>query len=67
MGLHEESQYYFYCVDTFEGRADDLRDFKPVSLMGSLYKLLAKVLADMLKKIVEKVFSEAHITLVEGC
>lgn len=37
--------------------ADDLRDFKPISLVGGLYKLLAKVLANRLKKVVGKVVS----------
>ena len=29
-----------------KGSAEDLRDFKPISLVGSLYKLLAKVLVN---------------------
>ena len=37
--------------------AEDLRDFKPISLVESLYKLLAKVLANKLKKVVENVVS----------
>ena len=38
---------------------EDLRDFRPISLVGSLYKWLAKVLANRLKKVVGKVVSKA--------
>ena len=37
--------------------AEDLSDFRPISLVGGLYKLLAKVLANRLKKVVGKVVS----------
>ena len=37
--------------------AEDLRDFRPISLLGGLYKLLAKVLANRMKKVVGKVVS----------
>ena len=46
--------------------ADDLRDFRPISLMGGLYKLLAKVLANRLKKVVGKVVSSYQNAFVEG-
>ena len=46
--------------------AEDLRDFKPISLVGSLYKWLAKVLAYRLKKVIGKVVSKAQGAFVEG-
>ena len=46
--------------------AEDLRDFRPISLVGSLYKWLAKVLANRLKKVVGKVVSKAQGAFVEG-
>ena len=45
-----------------KARAEDLRDFMPISLLGSLYKWLAKVLANRLKKVVSK----AQGAFVEG-
>lgn len=45
--------------------AEDLRDFRPISLMGGLYKWLAKVLANRLKLVVGKVVSKAKNVFVE--
>ena len=42
-----------------KGDAEDLKDFRPISLLGSLYNILAKVLANRLKNMVGKVVSEA--------
>ncbi|RVW72725.1 Glycerol-3-phosphate acyltransferase, chloroplastic [Vitis vinifera] len=47
-------------------RGDDLCDFRPISLVGGLYKLLAKVLANRLKKVVSKVVSPTQNAFVEG-
>ncbi|WJZ96624.1 hypothetical protein VitviT2T_015290 [Vitis vinifera] len=46
--------------------AEDLRDFRPISLVGGLYKLLAKVLVNRLKKVMGKVVSSAQNAFVEG-
>ncbi|RVW30599.1 LINE-1 reverse transcriptase-like [Vitis vinifera] len=46
--------------------AEDLGDFRRISLVGSLYKWLAKVLANRLKKVVGKVISKAQGAFVEG-
>ena len=40
-------------------------DLRPISHLGSLYKILAKVLANRLKKVVGKVVSEAQNAFVE--
>ena len=46
--------------------AEDLRDFRPISLLGGLYKLLAKVLANRLKKVLDKVVSVDQNGFVRG-
>lgn len=43
-----------------------MKDFGPISLVGSLYKLLAKVLAHRLKRVVWKVISNSQHAFVEG-
>ena len=49
-----------------KGGVEDLRDFRPISLVGGLYKWLAKVLANRLKLVVGKVASKAQNAFVEG-
>ncbi|KAJ9689326.1 hypothetical protein PVL29_014820 [Vitis rotundifolia] len=49
-----------------KGGAEDLGDFRPISLVGGLYKLLAKVLANRLKKVLDKVVSEDQNAFVRG-
>ena len=46
--------------------AEDFKDFRPISLVGSLYKLLAKVLANRLKKVMHKLINKAQNAFVEG-
>jgi hypothetical protein len=42
-----------------------LNDFRPISLVGSLYKILAKVLANRLRLVIGSVISESQTTLVK--
>ena len=49
-----------------KGGAYDLKDFRPISLVGGLYKLLAKVLANKLKKVVDKFVSNFQHAFVVG-
>ena len=49
-----------------KGGAEDLGDFRPISLLGGLYKLLAKVLANRLKKVLDRVVSIDQNAFVRG-
>ena len=49
-----------------KGGAEDLGDFRPISLLGGLYKLLAKVLANRLKEVLDKVVSADQNAFVKG-
>ena len=56
----------FLVLISKKGGAEDLKDFRSISLLGSLYKILAKVLANRLKKVVVKVVSDTQNAFVEG-
>ena len=43
-----------------------VNDFRPISLVGSLYKILAKVLANRLKIVMGKVVSDTQTTFVKN-
>ncbi|XP_028074729.1 uncharacterized protein LOC114277101 [Camellia sinensis] len=49
-----------------KGGAEDIREFWPISLLGSVYKLLAKVLANRLRGVLEGVVSESQNAFVGG-
>ena len=71
---------YFHDSDTFERSlnatfvalipkklgAEDIRDFRPISLIGCVYKLLAKVLARRLKRVLSLVASESQNAFLAG-
>ncbi|GAU31392.1 hypothetical protein TSUD_19380 [Trifolium subterraneum] len=42
-----------------------LNDFRPISLVGSLYKILAKVLANRLRLVIDSVISESQTAFVK--
>ena len=46
--------------------AEDLSNFRPISLVGSVYKLLAKVLTNRLKLMMGEVISDFQQAFVQG-
>ena len=49
-----------------KGGAEELGDFRPISLLGGLYKLLAKVLANRIKNVIGRVISSDQNAFVMG-
>ena len=49
-----------------KGGVEDLKDFRPISLVGGLYKWLTQVLANRLKGVLAKVISTTQNAFVEG-
>ena len=46
--------------------ASNIRDFKPINLVGSLYKILANVLANRLKEALDQLISKSQNNFVGG-
>jgi hypothetical protein len=44
----------------------NIKDFRPISLIGSIYKLLAKVLANRLRGVLDGLVSESQNAFVSG-
>ena len=49
-----------------KANVEDLKSFRPISLVGGLYKILAKFLANRLKRDIGKVVSSSKNAFVEG-
>ena len=46
--------------------ADELKDFRPISLVGGMYKIIAKLLANRLKVVLGKIISPSQSAFVKG-
>ena len=69
--FNEQGRFVRSLMSTFlvlipEKGGEDLKVFRLISLVGSLYKLLAKVLANRLKKVMSKLVSPTQNAFVEG-
>jgi hypothetical protein len=46
--------------------AIDIKDFRPISIVGRVYKIVSKVLANMLNMVVEKIVSKPRNAFIKG-
>jgi hypothetical protein len=45
----------------------EIRDFHPISLVSGIYKIIAKVLANRLKFVMEHIISKTQNAFIGGC
>ena len=45
---------------------EDFKDLRSISLVGGLYKILIKVLANRIKRVMDKVISKSQNAFIEG-
>ena len=56
----------FLSLISKKNNALNIKDFRPISLVGSVYKLLSKVLANRLRRVLDKLISESQNSFVGG-
>jgi hypothetical protein len=71
-GFHTHSKFVESINATFlalipkKSEAMDLKDFRPISLVSGVYKIIAKVLANRLRKVVDKIILKPQNAFVKG-
>ena len=71
-GFHKECIFEkslnatFLCLIAKKTNAVNIRDFCPISLVGSLYKLLSKLLAHRLRLVLDKLIFNSQNSFVGG-
>ena len=70
--FYQHSKFEKYLNATFialipkKNGASNIQDFRPISLVGSVYKILAKVLANRLKEVLDLLIFESQNSFVGG-
>ena len=70
--FHEHCQFERSLNTTFvslipkKHGADELKDFRPISLVGGMYKIIAKLLANRLTAVLGKIISSSQSVFVKG-
>ena len=60
------SKCFFSISDSQKNYALNIKDFRPISLVGSVYKLLSKVLANRLRRVPDNLILESQNSFVGG-
>jgi hypothetical protein len=46
--------------------AKEIKDFRPISLVGGIYKIISKVLANRMRRVMDRVISKPPNAFVKG-
>ena len=61
------SKFFFSISDSKKkNKTLNIKDFRPISIVGSVYKLLSKVLANRLRRVMDNFISESQNSFVGG-
>ncbi|MDV3193946.1 MAG: reverse transcriptase domain-containing protein [Sweet potato little leaf phytoplasma] len=64
--VNKRTNETYICLIPKKKNASKVRDFRSISLVASLYKIIAKVLADRLKDILPSTISDCQATFIQG-
>jgi hypothetical protein len=64
--FHTHSKFVKSINATFLALIPNLKDFWPISLVSGVYKIIAKVIANRLRRVVEKIISNPQNAFVKG-
>ena len=56
----------FFCLIPKKHEAEEVKDFRPISLVGGVYKIIAKVLANRLRVVLPDIISESQNAFIGG-